>query len=55
MDEKVETETMEKPTESKIIEAAKSQETLNMRQDGILKALRGITTLDELQRVVEIE
>lgn len=52
--EKIEEIIMEKPTETKILEAAKEQEILDMRQDGILKALKGTTSLDELQRVVEL-
>jgi len=54
MDENIERVAMEKPTESKIWEASKGQNILNMQQDGILKALNGITSLDELKRVVEL-
>ncbi|MBI4691939.1 MAG: type II/IV secretion system protein [Candidatus Terrybacteria bacterium] len=54
MDENIEKVAMEKPTESKIWGASKGQNILNMQQDGILKALNGVTSLDELRRVVEL-
>lgn len=41
-------------SETEISEAAKSQGILNMSQDGILKVLNGITSLDELDRVIEV-
>lgn len=54
MDEKIEKIAMEKPTESQIWNASKDQNILNMQQDGILKALNGVTSIDELRRVVEL-
>jgi type IV pilus assembly protein PilB len=42
-----------KDSESFIKEEAKSQGMLTMRQDGILKVLKGITTLSEVERVTE--
>ena len=42
------------PSEREIIEAAKDQKLINMKQDGIIKISKGITTLDELERVVDI-
>jgi len=38
-----------------IREAAKKQGTLTLEQDGILKVLRGVTSLSELGRVVDLE
>ncbi len=43
------------PSEREIKEAAAPQNFLDMRQDGILKILRGISTIDELGRVVDLE
>ena len=54
MDEKVEELVKASASEREIESAAKAQGILNMKQDGILKVLRGITSLDELQRVVEL-
>ena len=42
------------PSEREIKEAALDQKIINMRQDGIIKILNGVTTLDELERVVDI-
>ena len=42
------------PRESSILEAAKHQGIPTMQQDGILKVLAGITTLDELARVLDL-
>ena len=39
--------------EAAVKEAALAQKMLSMRQDGILKALKGITTLAEVERVTE--
>jgi type IV pilus assembly protein PilB len=37
-------------SEAKVIEEATAQHMLSMRQDGVLKALRGLTTLVEVER-----
>jgi type IV pilus assembly protein PilB len=42
------------PSERDIREAAKSQQILSLSQDGALKILTGITTLSELERVVDL-
>jgi len=42
------------PSEREIKEAAKPQKIIDMRQDGVLKVLDGITTIDELERVVDL-
>jgi type IV pilus assembly protein PilB len=43
------------PSEREINKAAEDQNILNMRQDGILKVLHGISTIDELSRVIDLE
>ena len=42
------------PNERELRIAAQEQNILDMRQDGIVKVLEGITTLDELARVVDV-
>lgn len=42
------------PSEREIEKEALPQAILNMREDGIIKVLRGITSLEEVQRVVEV-
>ena len=54
MDGSIETILREKPSEREIAEAAKPQGIPTMEQDGILKVLRGVTSLAELQRVVDL-
>jgi type IV pilus assembly protein PilB len=54
MDEKVEMLVKSSASEREIAEAAASQGVLNMQQDGVLKVLKGVTSLDELARVVEL-
>ena len=44
---------VKEPTEEKIANEAKRQGMLTMRQDGILKALAGITSVEEVVRVTE--
>jgi type II secretory ATPase GspE/PulE/Tfp pilus assembly ATPase PilB-like protein len=55
MDRAVEGVLRENPSEREIKEAAKPQGMLDMRQDGIVKVLSGITTLDEIERAVGLE
>ncbi len=54
IDEKIENLILQSPSEADILKAAKDQGILNMQQDGILKVINGITSLEELQRVVEL-
>lgn len=54
VDEKIEKVILKNPTETEILEISKNQGILNMQQDGILKVLDGVTTLEELQKVVEL-
>ena len=44
---------MKDPTEARIREEAHRQGMITMKQDGILKVLEGITTLEEVLRVAE--
>ncbi len=52
--EKIEQVVSSNPSEREIKEAALDQKLLTMKQDGVLKILKGITTLDELERIVDI-
>lgn len=45
----------ENPSEREIAAAARPQQIPDMRQDGILKVLAGITSLEELERVVNLQ
>ena len=42
------------PDETEIQRASKNQGFLDMRQDGVIKVLNGVTTLEELSRVVDL-
>ena len=52
MDKEIEDITAESPSAREIRDAAKKQGLLTMKQDGVLKILNGITSLEELRRVV---
>ncbi len=52
VDSEIEKAVIENPSERDIREAAKKQGLLTLAQDGILKVLAGVTTLEELERVV---
>jgi len=54
IDEEVEPLILLNPTETEILKKSEKQGILNMKQDGVLKVLDGITSLDELQRVIEL-
>lgn len=43
------------PSEREIKDAARNQGILDMSQDGIIKALKGMTSIDELERVINLE
>lgn len=55
MDDKIENVVRESPSEREIKNAAKDQGLLNLRQDGIVKVLKGVTSIEELRRVIDIE
>ena len=52
MDRAIELILRENPSEREITEAARPQGILNMRQDGIVKTIKGITSLAEVEWVV---
>jgi len=43
------------PSEREIAKAAKKQGIMTMAQDGIIKVIKGITTLSEVERVIDID
>jgi type IV pilus assembly protein PilB len=43
------------PSEDEVEKASANQGILTMKQDGIIKILKGITSIDELERVITIE
>ena len=53
-DQNIENTVKENPSEREINRAAEGQGIPSMVEDGILKMLQGITSLDELNRVVEV-
>ncbi len=53
--EEIEKVVKENPSEREIWKAAKSQNILNMRQDGALKILNGTTSFNEVERVIDLE
>ena len=55
MDQNIEKIITQNPSEREIEKIAENQNILNMVQDGILKVLNGQTTIEELERVVDIE
>ena len=55
VDNEIEKAVIANPSERDIREAAKKQDLLTLEQDGILKVLNGVTTLEELGRVVNME
>ncbi len=54
MNEKIEQAVNMGGSDREIWEAAKGQGLLTMKQDGVIKVLLGITSLDELERVISI-
>lgn len=54
VDSAVESAVIEDPREEHIIDAAAPQEIPSMQQDGLVKVLAGLTSLEELTRVVDL-
>ncbi|MDP3996544.1 MAG: GspE/PulE family protein [bacterium] len=54
-DEAVEVMVLNNPSEREIKKAAAPQGILSMEQDGLLKILEGVTSFEELERVIEID
>jgi len=46
---------VEKPTESEIVKEAERQEMITMRQDGIIKALQGTISIEEVVQATAVE
>ncbi len=55
MDENIERVIQNNPSEREIGKEAKYQNILNMNQDGIIKVLKGVTSLSELMRVIDVQ
>ncbi len=55
MDENIENIIRENPSEREIKKVSMTQNILDLRQDGILKVLQGVTTISELERIIDIE
>ena len=55
VDDEIEQLIFKHPSGTEIKNAAKKQGILNMQQDGILKVISGITSLEELGRIVELK
>jgi type IV pilus assembly protein PilB len=54
-DDKIENAVELNPSEREIWQAAKGQGILTMKQDGILKILQGMTSMEELERVISLQ
>lgn len=54
-DERVEELLNKKPSEQEVRRIAEQQGLLNMREDGIIKIMKGITSLEEVAKVVDLE
>lgn len=54
-DKEIEKAVMLNPSEREIRAAAEGQNMIDMRQDGVIKILQGLTSLDELRRVIDME
>lgn len=55
MDRAIEEILRSRPSEREIAQAAKPQGIPTMQEDGVLKILRGVTSLDELSRVIDLD
>jgi len=55
MDENIEHIILSNPTERDIKKIANKQGTLDMREDGIIKILQGITDFAEVKSVVDLD
>ena len=54
IDSEIEKVVIANPSERDIREAAKHQKLLTLSQDGVIKAVKGLTTLEELERVLDL-
>ncbi|MCI5051419.1 MAG: type II/IV secretion system protein [Candidatus Pacebacteria bacterium] len=53
-DDKIEELLNQKPSEQDVRKVAEKQGLLNMREDGVVKILNGITSLDEVKKVIDL-
>lgn len=53
-DKAIEGVILKNPSEREIWEAAAPQNILDMKQDGIIKVLKGLTSVEELRRVIDL-
>lgn len=53
-DEEIEKIVLQNPSEREIENAAKHQGILTMKQDGIIKVLQGLSSIKELERVIDL-
>lgn len=53
-DARLETAIRENPSERDIEEASRAQKIYSMKEDGVIKVIKGVTSVDELIRVVDI-
>ncbi|HEY4515980.1 MAG TPA: GspE/PulE family protein [Candidatus Paceibacterota bacterium] len=53
-DENIEKIVRENPSEREINQAAENQGMLTMKQDGVIKVIKGVTSLEELERVIDL-
>ena len=54
-DQALEKVLVQNPSDREIKEVTKDQGILDMREDGVIKVLKGVTALDELRRVIDLE
>lgn len=54
-DEEIEKVILNNPSEREIKKAAKHQGLYTLQEDGIIKVINGVTSLEELERVVELD
>lgn len=54
-DETIEELLNQKPSEQDVRRVAERQGLLNMREDGVIKILNGVTSFDEVRKVVDLE
>ncbi len=52
---KIEEVVQKNPSDREIRESARDQGLLTLAQDGVLKVLQGVTALDELERIVDLD
>ncbi len=55
MDSAIETILRERPSEREVAAAAKPQGIPTMTEDGVIKVLTGVTSFDELRRVIDLD